>query len=172
MPFAKNLSMDELEQLDQKRNRALAWFLGVFLFWSITSVLMIGAFIVLMKAGINTDLPPLILVPSIVIPLLVSMVLLARYAFIQGKIRANPELARMMDEEMVREAWRRSAATGFWVMLAVEVLATIHVYISGFLMGAGILQPSPILLDSIQAPLSITVGVGVTIGRYLYLRRG
>jgi hypothetical protein len=161
-----------MERLDQRRNRNLAWFLGVFLFWSVSSVLMIGASIMLMQAGASTAITPLLLIPTVAVPLLIWIVLLARYALIQGRIRANPELALKLDDEMVRDAWKRAASTGFWTMLTVEVLVTLQVFVMSVLMGAGLVPPGPILLDYVQAPLAIAVGVGVTIGRYLYLRRG
>ena len=57
-------------------------------------------------------------------------------------------------------------------MLTVQALATLQVLAMRVIVMTGLIEPRISAVAAIQAPLVIAVGVGVTIGRYLYLRRG
>jgi hypothetical protein len=171
MSSPANYSTEEMERLDEQRNRSLMWFLGTFLAWSFASILIIMAAFTLMGTS-DSDMILVMSLPLVVLPLLLWIYFLVRFLLIRRRIRRNPEAAAYLDDEMVRDAWRRAAATGFWAMLAVEALVTLQALTLRVIIVTGLVSPIPSVLSAIQAPMVIAVGVGVTIGRYLYLRRG
>ncbi|MFC1543697.1 hypothetical protein ACFL4Y_00385 [Gemmatimonadota bacterium] len=171
MSHATTPTAAELERLDRKRNRSLAWFLGTFLFWSIASMLLMFASLTFLS-GVGSQFVPLLLIPFGLFPIAIWGFFLARFLWIQGRIRREPRIAATLDDEMVRHAWMRAASYGFWAMLGTLVLVTLYVMLLRVLVITGVTPIAPSLFDAIQAPLSITVGVAVTIGSYLHQRRG
>jgi hypothetical protein len=171
MSTPANYSTEDMERLDEQRNRSLMLFLATFLAWSFASILIIMAAFTLMGTG-DSDMILVMSLPLVVLPLLLWIYFLVRFLLIQRRIRRNPDVAAYLDDEMVRDAWRRAAATGFWAMLTVEALVTLQALALRVIIVTGLVSPMPSVLSAIQAPMVIAVGVGVTIGRYLYLRRG
>ncbi len=157
------------ERLDQQRNQSLAWFMWSFLAWSFLQIIVIIGYVI---TGMSDPgfLPWLFLVGGL-IPMTLWIFFLLRYLFIQRRIKVNPAIAEALRDEMVREAWHRAAAAGFWSMLAVEAVFTILKVLSTILVAYFLGVPQILIFLDIRSPLAIAVGLGVTIGTYLRYRR-
>jgi hypothetical protein len=156
----------EVERLDRQRNRSLAWFLGCFLVWTLSAL---GG-MVLVASPVR--LTAWILGPLFSIPLLFWLLFLLRYLRIQSRIRSQPRLAEVLNDELVRTAWLKAAAAGFWAMLTAEIVVTLGRTLAGIIsVGFGLIPWKPVLALDIRSPLVLAIGVGVTIGVYLYQRR-
>jgi hypothetical protein len=156
----------EVERLDRQRNRSLAWFLGCFLVWTLSAL---GG-MVLVASPVR--LTAWILGPLFSIPLLFWLLFLLRYLRIQSRIRSQPRLAEVLNDELVRTAWLKAAAAGFWAMLTAEILVSIWQFlVANVAIGFRLIPLNPVLLMDLRSPLVLAVGVIVTIGIYLYNRR-
>lgn len=164
----ENSLTQRMEHLDLKRTRNLAWFLGSFLVWSFCSIVLLLGYGIF--GGYNRAFTPVLIV-LLTLPLAVWLFFLGRYLWIQRRIKADPQIAEALNDEMVRSTWFRAAAAGFWSMLAVEVVFTILRTSSNLMVGMGFVDISILYIPDIRSPLAIAVGVGVTIGVYLHHRR-
>jgi hypothetical protein len=157
---------EEVERLDRQRNRSLAWFLGSFLVWSLGTMGWMGFQISRPWLGMW------VVVPLYVLPLAVWLFSLLHYLGIQSRIRSQPRLAEVLNDELVRTAWLKAAAAGFWAMLTAEIVVTLGRTLAGIIsVGFGLIPWKPVLALDIRSPLVLAIGVGVTIGVYLYQRR-
>ncbi len=166
----ENGSFTELtERLDRQRNLSLTWFMWSFLTWSFLQILVISGFAIL---GMRDQefLTWLFFVGGF-LPLVLWIFFLIRFLIIQKRIRGNPVIAEALRDEMVREAWLRAAAYGFWSMLAVEAAFTILKVLSTIVFVHLLGVPHFLMVLEIRSPLAIAVGLGVTIGTYLRYRR-
>lgn len=161
-------SLELREQLDRARERTLAWFLGTFLFWAIAQITLTLLF--LFAAGQHA-LPAWLFGPFALLPLLLSLVFLGAYLRVMQRIRADRATAEALNDELVRFAWLRAAAAGFWSMLGVMVAFSLVNILLRILTGFGLLDPRLGALDAIQPPLAIAAGVGVTVLTFLRLRK-
>jgi len=160
-------TIETIERLDRQRSRSLACFLGTFLFWSLCWIAISLLHWILGAFGPEDALW---LLPLTGIPTILWLFFLLRYRSIQYKIKSDPEVAAVLNDEMVRYAWLRAASLGFWSMLAVEAIPTIGLAFINSLH-AFIGTPDLSALYGIQSPLAVTVGVSVTICAYLHARR-
>ncbi|MFC1628152.1 hypothetical protein ACFL3H_03435 [Gemmatimonadota bacterium] len=157
------------ERLDRQRNQSLAWFMWSFLVWSFLQIIVIFGYAIVRMSDPGF-LPWLFLVGG-TLPMAIWVYSLIRYLFLGRRIRSNPEIAEALNDEMVREAWLRAAAAGFWSMLAVEAGFTILKVLSTGLILHVFGAPQVLIVLEIRSPLAIAVGLGVTIGTYLRYRR-
>jgi hypothetical protein len=155
----------QVEQLDRRRDRSLAWFLGCFLAWTLATI---ASMFLLVTPGLVSLA---LIVPVFALPLAFWLFFLGRYLWIQARIRSDPRLAEALNDELVRTTWLRAAAAGFWAMLAVEVLSTLWRMLTNVTVSMGLVPLNPVLFLDLRAPLTLAVGIGVTIGVYLYQRR-
>jgi len=157
---------EEVERLDRQRNRSLAWFLGSFLVWNLSAM---GGMIVVASPVRHAEW---VLGPLFSIPALIWLFSLLRYFGIQSRIRSQPRLAKVLNDELVRTAWLKAAAAGFWAMLTAEILVTVwRTLAANLAIGFRLIPMNPVLAMDIRSPLVLAIGVGVTIGVYLYQRR-
>ncbi|MFC1499465.1 hypothetical protein ACFL6T_00425 [Candidatus Zixiibacteriota bacterium] len=157
------------ERLDRQRNQSLAWFMWSFLIWSFLQIFVITGYAFMNLLG--SPLLPWVFLGGGLVPLALWICFLLRYFFLGRRIRSNPAIAEALRDEMVKEAWHRAAAAGFWSMLAVEASFTILKVISTIVVSHFLGAPHLLILLEIRSPLAIAVGLGVTIGTYLRYRR-
>jgi len=157
------------ERLDQQRNQSLAWFMWSFLVWSFLQIFVIIGYAITGLLG--SPLLPWLFLGGGLVPMALWVFFLLRYLFLGRRIRSNPVIAEALRDEMVRDAWYRAAAAGFWSMLAVEASFTILKVLSTVLIGYFLGAPQLMMFLEIRSPLAIAVGLGVTIGTYLRYRR-
>ncbi len=155
----------QVEQFDRQRDRSLAWFLGSFLVWTLATI---GSMFLLVSPGLVSVS---LVGPVFLLPLALWLFFLGRYLWIQARIHSDPRLAEALNDELVRTAWLRAAAAGFWAMLAAEVLSTLWRMLANMTVGLGLVQINSVLFLDLRAPLTLAVGIGVTIGVYLHQRR-
>ncbi len=156
----------EVERLDRQRNRSLAWFLGSFLVWTLSAT---GG-IVLIASPVR--LADWVVGPFFSLPLLFWLFSLLRYLGIQSRIRSQPRLAEALNDELVRTAWLKAASAGFWAMLTAEILVTLWgTLVVNVAIDLGLVPLNSVLMMDLRSPLVLAIGVGVTIGVYLYQRR-
>ncbi len=168
--MVENGSFTEMtERLDRQRNLSLSWFMWSFLTWSFLQILVIAGFAVFGMRD-HEFLTWLFFVGGL-IPMTLWIFFLTRFLFIQRRIRGNPVIAEALRDEMVREAWLRAAAYGFWSMLAVEAAFTILKVVSSIVFVNLLGAPHLMIFLEARSPLAIAVGLGVTIGTYLRYRR-
>ena len=157
------------ERLDRQRNQSLAWFMWSFLAWSFLQILVLTSFAV-MGMREQEFLTWLFFVIGF-IPMALWITFLIRFLWVRHRIGADPQVAEALRDEMVREAWLRAAAAGFWSMLAVEASFTILKVLANVVFAQFLGIPHLLIFLEIRSPLAIAVGLGVTIGTYLRLRR-
>lgn len=155
----------QVEILDQQRDRSLSWFLGSFLVWTLS---MVGAQYAVLLLGTAALWA---VGPILFISMGLWILFLGRYLWVQYRIRSDPQLAEILNDELVRTAWRRAAASGFWALLAVVVLMTLVRTATTVSVGLGVIPIEPAIFVDVRVPLGLAVGVGVTIGVYLHQRR-
>ena len=155
----------EVERLDRQRNSSLAWFLGSFLVWTLGTIAAMFLLIGVLGLGMW------VLAPLYVLPLALWLFFLVRYLLIQSRIRSQPRLAEALNDELVRAAWLKAAAAGFWAMLTAEILVTFWRVLANTTVSIGLVPRNYTLLIDIRSPLVLAIGIGVTIAVYLYQRR-
>ncbi len=159
----------QVEHLDRQRDRSLAWFLGCFLFWVASTMVLTVAVVRLGFAG--RAVGPYLLLTLALAPFLLWFFFLGRYFWIQLRIRSDPRLAEALNDELVRAAWLKAAAAGFWTMLAAEVLLTLARLLTNIVIAMGLLPWTAGMFNELRSPLVLALGIGVTVGVYLHQRR-
>jgi hypothetical protein len=164
---------ETIERIDALRDRSLTWFLTSFLIWSggsIALILYLSFGWRSLSGGLGRLLGYLIWVWFLAF-LFLWVVMLGRYLLIRGRIGRDPVLTTALNDEGVRSAWLRAASTGFWTMLAAEVAFVLIRVGTGGVIALGLAPVELVMLQGVRSPVVLAVGVGVTVGRYLRLRR-
>jgi len=165
---AETIDTEIIERLDKQRNRTLAWFIGTFLLWTLSAY----AFTVInwISGGLEPELQARLSMYFVAIPSIPWLCFLLRYRDIRRRITTTPELASVLNDEIVQHAWLRAAAKGFWAMLAVEIIFEVGL---GFYQSSNAFIGTPDLsfLWGFQSIMAITIGLSVTIGTFLRARQ-
>jgi len=165
---AESSHAEVIERLDKQRNRLLAWFIGTFFLWVLSSVVYTA--IHLLSEDLDPETGYRLSTYLVAIPVIPWALFLFMYWRVRNKIISNSALSSALNDEIVQQAWQSAAAKGFWVMLIVGVIFEVGLGFSNAshaFLGA----PDLSMLWGFQSTAVIASGVGVTIVTFLRARQ-